>query len=120
MCCGYCVWQRWINGSRPYQVEDRQRGPPVRSLAVTWGRGPAPALLRLASGPEWWQWTLKPRFYGQVSILRLMNAELCRSNLQIFFGKLLGFGKITIAGLSYDHHRRGFLVERTRTRKHQV
>jgi hypothetical protein len=78
------------------------------------GRGPA-------LGRRVWQWTLKSnRVYGQVSIVRLMNANLCRSNFQFFFGKLLGFGNITIAGLSYDHHGRGFLVERTRTRKHQV
>jgi hypothetical protein len=90
-------------------------------MAVTWGRGPAPALLGPALGRRVVAVDAEAnRFYRQVSILRLKNAELCRSNLQFFFGKLLGFGDITTAGLSYDHHRRGFLVERTRTRKHQV
>lgn len=60
-------------GSKPYQRENRQRGRPVRSLAVTWGRGPALGRRVVAVDAE------ANRFYGQVSILRLMNAELCRT-----------------------------------------
>ena len=57
-------------GSKPYQRENRQRGRPVRSLAVG---GPALGRRVVAVDAE------ANRFYGQVSILRLMNAELCRT-----------------------------------------
>ena len=98
-------------GSKPYQRENRQRGRPVRSLAVTWGRGPAPAL-----GPALGRRVVAVdaeanRFYGQVSILRLMNA--------VFLWQALGIWRY-YDGLTTTITGEEFLVERTRTRKHQV
>ncbi len=80
-------------GSKPYQRENRQRGRPVRSLAVTWGGGRGRRW-----GAEWWQWTLKPtvstaRFDPKVD----ERGTLQNSNFQFSFGKLLGFGDITMA-----------------------
>jgi hypothetical protein len=78
-------------GSKPYQRENRQRGRPVRSLAVTWGRGPALGRRVVAVDAE------AKRFYGQVSILVDERGTLQNSNFQFSFGKLLGFGDITMA-----------------------
>ena len=81
--------QRWINTPVvvPYQRENWQRGRPVRSLAVTWGRVTA------SVGRQWRRWTLKQPIYG---LVRSWMINAARLTLFSFFG-LLGFGNITVA-----------------------